>query len=32
MNTCLDKKKTLLLNQLKNTKARITTFMLVTSL
>jgi hypothetical protein len=32
MNTYLDKKKMLLLNQLKNTKSRITNFMLVTSL
>ena len=32
MNTSLDKKKILLMNQLKNTKARITNYMLVTNL
>jgi hypothetical protein len=32
MNTCLDKKKMLLLNQFKNTEVRITNFMLITSL
>jgi hypothetical protein len=32
INTCLDKKKMLLLNQLKNTKICIINFMLITSL